>query len=250
MDRIAARGGRSLTICRKAASVLADGMPCTFCGCSSAGRARRFQRRGHEFEPRHPLHFGCVHALRGHAFMVLVARDVRDPRPESRAARHHIRRDARVWAQPKWIHAFVAQQAEQPPCKRQAARSNRRRGAPPAMSRSSSWPRTPGFQSGYAGSNPARDARTTRSPVELTLRGGNRPQRLGGAGTRDRMDFSGGVAQHPEEQPPCKRQAAGSNPVTSTTNQRLVNSVARVPACLVGSRGFDSRTRRQRSLPR
>lgn len=45
-----------------------------------------------------------------------------------RAARHHIRRDARVWAQPKWIHALVAQQAEQPPCKRQAARSNRRRG--------------------------------------------------------------------------------------------------------------------------
>lgn len=47
----------------------------------------------------------------------------------SRAARHHIRRDARVWAQPKWISiALVAQQAEQPPCKRQAARSNRRRG--------------------------------------------------------------------------------------------------------------------------
>lgn len=31
---------------------------------------------------------------------------------------------------------------------------------------------------------------------------------------------------------------------------RLVNSVARVPACLAGSRGFDSRTRRQISLPR
>jgi hypothetical protein len=47
----------------------------------------------------------------------------------SRAARHHIRRDARVWAQPKWISfALVAQQAEQPPCKRQAARSIRRRG--------------------------------------------------------------------------------------------------------------------------
>ena len=46
-----------------------------------------------------------------------------------RAARHHIRRDARVWAQPKWISiALVAQLAEQPPCKRQAARSNRRRG--------------------------------------------------------------------------------------------------------------------------
>ena len=61
--------------------------------------------------------------------MVLTVRDVRDPRPEPRAARHHIRRDARVWAQPKWISiALVAQQAEQPPCKRQAARSNRRRG--------------------------------------------------------------------------------------------------------------------------
>ena len=111
-----------------------------------------------------------------------------------RAARHHIRRDARVWAQPKWIFK-----------------------------------------------KPSSSSR---------FEGGNRPQRLGGAGTRDRMDFSGGVAQHPEEQPPCKRQAAGSNPVTSTTNQRLVNSVARVPACLAGSRGFDSRTRRQSSLPR
>ena len=50
------------------------------------------------------------------------------PLARPRAARHHIRRDARVWAQPKWNHALVAQQAEQPPCKRQAARSIRRRG--------------------------------------------------------------------------------------------------------------------------
>ena len=35
-----------------------------FCGCSSAGRARPRHGRGHEFETRHPLHFGCVHALR------------------------------------------------------------------------------------------------------------------------------------------------------------------------------------------
>ena len=96
MDRTTARGGRSLTSCRKAASVLADGMPCKFCGCSSVGRARPSHvswGRGHEFETRHPLqdcackrspfarrksvrrdghasgqtHFGCVHALRGHA---------------------------------------------------------------------------------------------------------------------------------------------------------------------------------------
>ena len=39
--------------------------------------------------------------------MVLAARDVRDSRPEPRAARHHIRRDARVGAQPKWIQCRV-----------------------------------------------------------------------------------------------------------------------------------------------
>jgi hypothetical protein len=51
------------------------------------------------------------------------------PLARPRAARHHIRRDARVGAQPKWIpNALVAQQAEQPSCKRQAARSIRRRG--------------------------------------------------------------------------------------------------------------------------
>ena len=33
-------------------------------GCSSAGRARPRHGRGHEFEARHPLHFGCAHALR------------------------------------------------------------------------------------------------------------------------------------------------------------------------------------------
>lgn len=80
--------------------------------------------------------------------------------------------------------------------------------------------------------------------ANFRFEGGNRPQRWGGAGTRHRMAH-GGVAQRSVEQPPCKRQAAGSNPVTSTTNQRLVNSVARVPACLAGSRGFDSRTGRQ-----
>ena len=57
-------GGRSLTTCRKTTSVLADGLSCTFCGCSSAGRARPRHGRGHEFETRHPLHFGCVLSLR------------------------------------------------------------------------------------------------------------------------------------------------------------------------------------------
>lgn len=138
------------------------------------------------------------------------------PLARPRAARHHIRRDARVWAQPKWISiALVAQQAEQPPCKRQAARSNRRRGH-----HQSSRVRLDGRgHHSFKVDTRVRIPHATPAQgtlVELTLRGGNRPQRLGGAGTRDRMDFSGGVAQHPEEQPPCKRQAAGSNPVTST----------------------------------
>jgi hypothetical protein len=51
------------------------------CGCSSTGRARPRHGRGNEFDSRHPLHFGCVHALCCRASMVLAARDVRDPWP-------------------------------------------------------------------------------------------------------------------------------------------------------------------------
>ena len=80
------RGGRSLTTCRKDASVLAAGMPCNVCGCSSVGRARPRHGRGHEFETRHPLHFGCAHALRGHA-RVSVASGCARPLARSRAAR-------------------------------------------------------------------------------------------------------------------------------------------------------------------
>ena len=64
MDRTTGDGGRSLTTCCGTTSVLADGLPRNFCGCSSAGRARPRHGRGHEFETRHPLHFGCVLSLR------------------------------------------------------------------------------------------------------------------------------------------------------------------------------------------
>ena len=138
-----------------------------------------------------------------------------------RAARHHIRRDARVWAQPKWISiALVAQLAEQPPCKRQAARSNRRRGH---------------HQS---------------SRVRLDGRGHHSFK----VDTRVRIPHA-----TPEQRSPRRAHAsrveigrndwAAPEPVTGWMHC-LVNSVARVPACLAGSRGFDSRTRRQVSLPR
>jgi hypothetical protein len=132
MDRTTGDGGRSLTTCCEATSVLADGLPRNFCGCSSAGRAR----------PRHESWVIeatssrlVIRSTSGVSFHSVAARHgvggagCARPLARPRAARHHIRRDARVWAQPKWISiALVAQQAEQPPCKRQAARSNRRRG--------------------------------------------------------------------------------------------------------------------------
>jgi hypothetical protein len=140
-----------------------------FCGCSSAGRARPRHGRGHEFETRHPLHFGCVLSLRGRVTWCW--------RPgmcaslgQLRAARHHIRRDARVWAQPKWIHS------------------------------------------------PLKGHRIRRV-------------RLAGSGHRD---FS----------PVTRVRIPHATPITKP--HCLVDSAARVPACLAGSRGFDSRTRRQR----
>ena len=63
------------------------------CGCSSAGRARPRHGRGHEFETRHPLHFGCVQALRGGTSWcrrrgmcaALVATCSETPRPTGRS---------------------------------------------------------------------------------------------------------------------------------------------------------------------
>lgn len=65
MDRTTGDGGCSLTSCRKATFGTGRRIALQLCGCSSAGRARPRHGRGHEFEARHPLHFGCVHALRG-----------------------------------------------------------------------------------------------------------------------------------------------------------------------------------------
>lgn len=149
-----------------------------------------------------------IRSTSGVSFHSVAARDggggtgCARPLARSRAARHHIRRDARVWAQPKWISiALVAQQAEQPPCKRQAAFEPSPR-APPDKSRSSRRPRTPLFQGGYAGSSPARDASTRN------------PRRAHASGVQiGRNDW------------------AAPEPVTGWI-LCLVNSVARVPVCL------------------
>ena len=204
MDRTTGDGGRSLTTCCEATSVLADGVPRNFCGCSSVGRAR----------PRHESWvIGAtssrlvIRSTSGVSFHSVAARHgvggagCARPLARPRAARHHIRRDARVWAQPKWISiALVAQQAEQPPCKRQAARSNRRRGH-----HQSSRVRLDGRgHHSFKVDTRVRIPHATPAQgtlVELTLRGGNRPQRLGGAGTRDRMDRIASLTQWPECRP-------------------------------------------------
>jgi hypothetical protein len=85
---------------------------------------------------------------------------------------------------------------------------------------SSSRPRTPGFHLGNAGSNPSHDAINRSPPRDDAPRGLQ----------TGRNDW------------------AAPEPVTGTSMRLsicLVNSVVRVPACLVGSRGFESRTGRQ-----
>jgi hypothetical protein len=158
--------------------------------------------------------------------MVLVVRDVRDPWPG------HVQRDTTSDGMLAFGHsrsgltfiAPVAQQAEQPPCKRQAARSIRRRGHQTCRVRLDG-----------RGHHPFKVDTRVRIPHAIPVQepssssrfeGGNRPQRLGGAGTRDRMDFIGCVAQL-GEQPPCKRQVAGSNPATST----MFASLTQRPEC-------------------
>jgi hypothetical protein len=69
-----------------------------FCGCSSVGRARPRQGRGHEFETRHPLHVGCVRAKAR-----VRRRACAWPRSGPRAASGLVHRATRVWAQPTWI---------------------------------------------------------------------------------------------------------------------------------------------------
>ncbi len=103
-DRSTVRGGRSLTSCRKTPTVLAVGPSCTFADVAQLAEHDHAMRHGvgatssrlvvrttsgvsmHSVATRHGVGGpGCARSL---------------ARP--RAARHHIRRDARVWAQPKW----------------------------------------------------------------------------------------------------------------------------------------------------
>lgn len=203
---------RSLTSCRVAAPVLAGSEPRNFCGCSSDGRARPRHGRGRGFESRLPLHFRVCPCATRHARAVGPAKRGcargRTPcaaRGPGRLADHSrldtaesgirpCRSDGRAAALQAAGRAFESSPWE------------------PYMSCSSSRPRTPLFQGGDTGSNPVHDASTNggaaagmpaRAHIPVQRRfdsfprnqhevlsahaqGGNRPQRLGGSGTRNR----------------------------------------------------------------
>jgi hypothetical protein len=99
-------------------------------GYSSAGRARPRHGRGPGFDARYPLqasHCGCVPAQRS-GMRSSTCRDGRNVRRRdacARAARaHHSGAPRSRWSTTAMrSKAHVAQQEEQPPCKRQAAGS-------------------------------------------------------------------------------------------------------------------------------
>ena len=163
------------------------------CGCSSAGRARRFQRRGHEFETRHPLHFGCVHALRGHT----------------------------TWC---WWSGMCAALG-QAPCSETPHPTGCSRLGTAEVDLQFRRVRLGG--QGHRAFNPGTRVRIPHATpvqealVELTLRGRKTAATIGRRRNPSPDGSHGGVAQHSVEQPPCKRQAAGSNPVTSTNATTL-----------------------------
>ena len=99
-----------------------------FCGCSSAGRARPRHGRGHEFETRLPLHFGCVLSLRCRVTWCWRCGMCATLGQVTCSETPHPTGCSRLGTAEVDSSALVAQQAEQPPCKRQAARSIRRRG--------------------------------------------------------------------------------------------------------------------------
>ncbi len=129
---------------------------CTFCGCSSVGRARPRHGRGHEFETRHPLHFGCVLALRCRA----------------------------TWCWRCGMCAILGQitcsETPHPTgCSRLGtAEVDLHRPRKPEQSGTRRQNKEPSWSSRFEG--------------------GNRPQRLGGAGTRDRMERIASLTQWPE----------------------------------------------------
>jgi hypothetical protein len=167
-------------------------------------------------------------------------------------------------------------------CTGRGACGHSRHGSLQRMSRSSSGQGHRAFNSEITGSTPVRDARQEPS-AQVRLEGGigrndwAAPEPVTG-------HVTGGVAQM-EERLLCKQRVVGSKPAISTSSRGVwqrgrlrlpvkqfprtrwfesinahhssshpgprsgltcsVNSVARVPACLAGSRGFDSRTGRQ-----
>jgi hypothetical protein len=162
------------------------------CGCSSAGRARPRHGRGHEFEARHPLHFGCVFSLCGCVTWCWQCGMCEAVGQATCSETPHPTGCSRLGTAEVDSLALVAQQAEQPPCKRQAARSNRRRGHQTLSRVRLDGPGHHSFKVGTRVRIP-HAMPEQGAFVELTLRGRKSTATIGRRGTRDRMDFPLGV---------------------------------------------------------
>ena len=102
MDRTTGDGGRSLTSCRKTPSVLADGSSCTFADVAQQ------EERGHAMAEATSSKL-VIRSTSGVSMYSAAASHGVDgpgcarPWPSHVQRDTNVRRDARVWAQPKWI---------------------------------------------------------------------------------------------------------------------------------------------------
>lgn len=104
------------------------------------------------------------------------------------------------------------------------------------------------------GSTPTRDASPEACRRALASTGANRPQRLGGVGTRHRQPFRALKESPCVAQPGsasalgaegCRFESCRTDQELRTSSTRRHSSVGRAPVCRTGGRGIEARWRRQ-----
>lgn len=160
------------------------------CGCSSVGRARPRHGRGHEFETRHSLQ-DCACKRSPFARRKSVRRDGHAS-GQTHFGCVHALRGHMTWCWWSGMCAVLGQTtcSETP--------------HPTGCSRLGT-----------------AEVEVQEAPVELTVQGWKSAATIGRRRNPSPDGSRGGVAQRSLEQLPCRRRAAGSNPVTSTNATTL-----------------------------
>jgi hypothetical protein len=107
MDRITSHGEGSLTSCRR--TIVGTGRSIFLHVADVAQQAERGHAMAEATGSRLVIRSTSAVSMHSVAANWCVRRGMCAALARPRAARHHVRRDARVWAQPKWIDqvAFV-----------------------------------------------------------------------------------------------------------------------------------------------